>query len=94
MGQSYLKITLKPIRTKNLGSLLMKLSLSNFNLRSPDCYLVRSYLIATVKLRYSENATKNGVFFQNFWKLLPNVKTLRNIASNFCGRLRKREHYR
>ena len=26
----------------------MKLSQSNFNLRSPDCYLVRSYLIATV----------------------------------------------
>ena len=26
----------------------MKLSKSNSNLRSPDCYLVRSYLIATV----------------------------------------------
>ena len=46
--QSYLKIMLEPIRTQNLGSLLMKLSQSNFNLRSPDCYLVRSYLIATV----------------------------------------------
>ena len=39
---------LEPIRTQNLGSLLMKLSQSNFNLRSPDCYSVRSYLIATV----------------------------------------------
>ena len=28
----------------------MKLSQSNFNLLSPDCYLVRSYLIATVCL--------------------------------------------
>ena len=41
---------LEPIRTQNLGSLLMKLSQSNFNLWSPDCYLVRSYLIATVPL--------------------------------------------
>ena len=40
--------TLGPIRTQNMGSLLMKLSQSNFNLRPPDCYLVRSYLIATV----------------------------------------------
>ena len=39
---------LEPIRTQNLGSLLMKLSQSNFNIRSPDCYLVRNYLIATV----------------------------------------------
>ena len=30
----------------------MKLSQSNFNLRSPDCFLVRSYLIATVKNKY------------------------------------------
>ena len=37
------------MRTQNVGSLLMKLSQSNFNLRSPDCYLVRSYLIATVQ---------------------------------------------
>ena len=43
IDQSYLKIT------QNLGSLLMKLSQSNFNLWLPDCYLVHSYLIATVK---------------------------------------------
>ena len=47
IGQSYLKIILEPIRTQNLGPLLMKLSQSNFNLRSPDCYFVRSYLIAS-----------------------------------------------
>ena len=36
----------------------MKLSQSNFNLRSPDCYLVRSYLIATVlakKCKYKQS---------------------------------------
>ena len=37
----------------NLGSLSMKLSQSNFNLRSPDCYLVRSYLITTVPKKTS-----------------------------------------
>ena len=31
-----------------MGSLLMKLSQSNNDLWLPDCYLVRSYLIATV----------------------------------------------
>ena len=48
IGQSYLKKILEPIRTQNFGSLLMKLSQSNFNLRSPDSDLVCSYLIATV----------------------------------------------
>ena len=54
---------LKPIRTQYLGSLLMKLSQSNFDLRSPDCYLVCSYLIATliknsnsVKTQHEEDA--------------------------------------
>ena len=45
IGQLYIKVTLEPIRTQNLG----KLSQSNINLRSPNCHLVRSYLIATVK---------------------------------------------
>ena len=31
----------------------MKLSQSNFNLQSSDCYLVRSYLIATVNLVFT-----------------------------------------
>ena len=48
IGQSYLKITLEPIRIQNLGSLLMKLSQSNLNLQSPDSDSVRRYLIATV----------------------------------------------
>ena len=48
ISQSYLKITLEPIRTQNLGSLLKKLSQSNFNLRSSDSDMVCSYLIATV----------------------------------------------
>ena len=39
---------LEPMRTQNLGSLLIKLSQLNFNLRSPECNFVRSYLIATV----------------------------------------------
>ena len=34
----------------NLGPWLMKSSQSNFNLRSPSSYLVRSYLITTVQL--------------------------------------------
>ena len=33
IGQSYLKKILEPIRTQNFGSLLMKLSQSNFNTR-------------------------------------------------------------
>ena len=36
----------------------MKSSQSNFKLRSPGSYLVRSYLIATVKMK-NKNATKN-----------------------------------
>ena len=35
-------------KPQNLGSLLMKSSQSNFDLRSPGSYLVRSYLITTV----------------------------------------------
>ena len=53
IGQSYLKKILEPITTQNLGSLLMKLSQSNFNLQwSPDSDLVRSYLIATIIERF------------------------------------------
>ena len=66
-GQSYLKTTLKHLRTQKLGSLLMKLSQSNFNLRSPDCYLVSSYLIATV---HRKELTK---YFQSF-QSVPDVE--------------------
>ena len=38
-----------PIKPQNLCPWLVKPSQSNFNLRSPDCYLVRSYLITTVE---------------------------------------------
>ena len=41
-------MNLEFIKTQNLGSLLMKSSQSNFDLRSPSSYLARSYLIATV----------------------------------------------
>ena len=39
---------LEIIKPQNLGSLLMKESQSNFNLRSPSSYWSRSCLIATV----------------------------------------------
>ena len=42
-------MNLELIKPQNLGSLLMKSNQSNFNLRSPGSYLVRSYLITTVK---------------------------------------------
>ena len=41
-------MNLELIKPQNLGSLLMKSSQSNFNLRSPGSYLVRSYQITTV----------------------------------------------
>ena len=43
-------MNLEFIKPQNLGSLLMKSSQSNFNLRSPSSYLARSYLIATVQV--------------------------------------------
>ena len=42
-------MNLEFIKPQNLGSLLMKSSQSNFNLRSPSSYLVCSYLITTVQ---------------------------------------------
>ena len=52
-GQSYLKKTLEPIIIQNLVSWLIKyLSHSNFNTRSPDSVLVRSYLFATVLTKF------------------------------------------
>ena len=43
-------MNLEFIKPQNLGPLLMKSSQSNFNLRSPGAYLVRSCLITTVQL--------------------------------------------
>ena len=45
-------MNLEFIKPQNLGSFLMKSSQSNFNLRSPGSYLVRSYLITTVIIIY------------------------------------------
>ena len=42
------------IKPQNLGSLLMKSSLSNLNLRSPGSYSVRRYLITTVPMQQYE----------------------------------------
>ena len=44
-------MNLEFIKPQNFGSLLMKSSQSNFNLRSPGSHLVRSYLITTVKAK-------------------------------------------
>ena len=41
-------MNLEFIKPQNLDSLLINSSQSNFNLRSPGSYLVRSYLITTV----------------------------------------------
>ena len=43
-------MNLEFIKPQNLGSFLMKSSQSNFGLRSPGSYLVRSYLITTVQI--------------------------------------------
>ena len=45
------RMNLEFIKPQNSGSLLMKSSQSNFGLRSPGSYLVRSYLITTVLFR-------------------------------------------
>ena len=43
-------MNLEFIKPQNLGSLLMKSSQSNFDLRAPSSFLVRSQLIATVSV--------------------------------------------
>ena len=65
----------EPIRTQNLGSLLMKLSQSNFNLRSPDCYLVRSYLIATVHENVRKKQGSKNLLLTCDVRLVPRVET-------------------
>ena len=57
MGLSYPKITLETIKPQTLGSLLIKLSQSNFNLRSSDSYFILSYLITTVLFSDEESNT-------------------------------------
>ena len=45
------KNNIRTHKNSKFGVFIMKLSQSNFNLRWPHCYLVRSYLIATVQYR-------------------------------------------
>ena len=59
-----------PIKPQNLCPWLLKSSQSNFNLRLPDCYLVRSYLIITV-LILAHRCLK-GLLFKF---CIPKVKT-------------------
>jgi hypothetical protein len=84
IGQSYLKITLEPIRTQKLGSLLMKLSQSNFNLRSPDSDLVRSYLIATVS-DLCKFFQVNQINYGHTWQLLYLVKFVLHVVKLATG---------
>ena len=54
-------MNLEFIKPQNLGSLLMKSSQSNFDLLSPSSYLVRSYLITTVKKDTIFDAARKNV---------------------------------
>ena len=51
-------MNLEFIKPQNLGSLLIKSSQSNFDLRLPGSYIVRSYLITTV-YRVKRSGGKN-----------------------------------
>ena len=55
-------MNLEFIKPQILGSLLIKSSQSNFNLRSPGPYLLRSYLITTVIGQQNSD--------QNSWRIL------------------------
>ena len=63
------------IKSQNVGSLLMKSNQSDFNLRSPSSYLVRSYLIATVNLEkkmkrfFAKNFARNYEKRNNTWNI-------------------------
>ena len=57
-------MNLEFIKPQNLGSLLMKSGRSNLNLRSPGSYLVRSYLIATVKMKVKSGPEFFFIFLQ------------------------------
>ena len=71
-------MNLEFIKPQNLGSLLMKSSQSNFNLRSPGSYLIRSYLITTVNqnIYYIANFLEEKINFQLDLKKM-NAVTLR-----------------
>ena len=61
------------IKPQNLGPWLMKSRQSNFNLRLPSSYLVRSYLITTVNasdITSSCSRPKSGIFRMRFLNLV------------------------
>ena len=58
-----------PIKPQNLCPWFVKTSQSNFNLRSPDCYWVCSYLITTVNIP-SSNITLVCIQAKWKWKVL------------------------
>ena len=63
-------MNLEFIKPQNLGSLLMKSSQSNFNLRSPVSYLVHSYLITTVSILIYNFQFQSTYFFEKYVKWL------------------------
>ena len=63
-------MNLEFIKPQNLGSLLMKSGQSNFNLRSPGSYLVRSYLITTVSILIYNFQFQSTYFFEKYVKWL------------------------
>ena len=52
------------IKPQNLGSLVMKSSQFDFNLRLPGSYLVHSYLITTVSKKLDNQELNKAKFFQ------------------------------
>ena len=64
-------------KNSKFGVLLMKLSQSNFNLRSPDCYLVHSYLITTVTSNFKWKIFSNFVAFSEYPTFTPNNTCLK-----------------
>ena len=72
MAYSCSGMNLEFIKPQNL---LMKSSQSNLNLRSQGSYLVRSYLITTVKIMYC-NGYEGSFYYVSFYLSLDLVKTL------------------
>ena len=63
-------MNLELIKPQNLGSSLMKSSQSNFNLRLPGSYLVRSYLITTVTHDRTLDYTVNDSITTNHFSIV------------------------
>ena len=61
----------------------MKSSQSNFNLRSPGSYLVRSYLITTVKPNFCEQVFFSPKEISQIWF---NVCACQNLLKSNYGR--------